>query len=174
MGFLQRLVQASLDAANEATRKTALVSRTVRTWPKTDDLASAMSLYRYQLPDLPADGDEEGFEHIDVAGTHHYQAEIENIAGMGPNGPLRNHLVAILLPEPWNEYDPDAIRVVVEGRHVGYVPRAETDWWLERIECELADDEVLAGHAIVVGGGTHPQTNKPPSLGMYLLIPDEQ
>ena len=34
---------------------------------------------------------------------------------------------AQLIPEPNNEYDPNAIKVVVDSIHVGYVPRDETD-----------------------------------------------
>jgi hypothetical protein len=42
-------------------------------------------------------------------------------------------------PEPTNEHDPKAIRVVVCGRHVGYVPRdtltfadCDRDWMVRR------------------------------------------
>lgn len=34
---------------------------------------------------------------------------------------------AQLIPEPDNEYDPNAIKVIVDGIHVGYVPKDETD-----------------------------------------------
>jgi HIRAN domain len=44
-----------------------------------------------------------------------------------------------LVPEPDNEHDPNAIKVVVCGRHVGYVPRdtltfadCDRDWMVRR------------------------------------------
>src|SRR5262245_47496349 len=36
---------------------------------------------------------------------------------------IRCAVVAVLLPEPDNPHDPNAIAVLIEGRHVGYLPR---------------------------------------------------
>lgn len=55
--------------------------------------------------------------------------------GFRPVGTLRKaveschkplHKCVKLFPEPENEYDPNAIRVTVNGIHVGYVPKLVT------------------------------------------------
>lgn len=45
------------------------------------------------------------------------QAEQVHLAGLEPGAPLA------LEPEPTNQYDPHAIKIVHDGHHVGYVPR---------------------------------------------------
>ena len=53
------------------------------------------------------------------------------LAGMYPDSEKRVYAYGFpvvtceLVPEPDNPHDPNAIRVVVDGRHVGYVPAAE-------------------------------------------------
>jgi hypothetical protein len=50
---------------------------------------------------------------ISVAGVTYRRAAIEKMTSS----------TAILVPEPDNKHDPNAIRVEVGGQHVGYVPR---------------------------------------------------
>lgn len=50
---------------------------------------------------------------ITVAGTSHHQREM---AGMRPNDQIE------LIREPDNKFDPNAIKVVWQFRHVGYIP----------------------------------------------------
>ena len=52
-----------------------------------------------------------------VAGTTFRAAEVEAVYNEG----VRD---AVLVPEPTNPVDPNAVKVLVNGRHVGYVPRA--------------------------------------------------
>lgn len=52
-----------------------------------------------------------------VAGLSYYDHDDIN-----PKGDL----TADLIPEPDNKYDPNAIRVYVKGKHIGYVPQKKT------------------------------------------------
>ncbi|MGD0247493.1 MAG: hypothetical protein ABSB75_00405, partial [Candidatus Limnocylindrales bacterium] len=51
---------------------------------------------------------------VEVAGKSHYQGALESVAGGRTIDGARNrdHL-AVLLPEPWSPYDPNAVRVFV-------------------------------------------------------------
>lgn len=62
-----------------------------------------------------------------IVGESHYQDALEAVAG-GRNeaGTLRRLITAVIEAEPSNRYDRRAIRVVVEGRIVGHIPRNET------------------------------------------------
>lgn len=52
----------------------------------------------------------------DIAGWRHYPASRR----------IKTTVIATLEPEPTNPHDPNAIKVLVDGRHVGYVPRQDT------------------------------------------------
>ena len=62
---------------------------------------------------------------VRVVGVSQYQDAIRLIAGLGEadERPLWEGL-AILIPEPTNPYDPNAVQVVIETRLVGYLDRA--------------------------------------------------
>lgn len=57
---------------------------------------------------------------------------ILNVAGMNFRknmGPYRGFIDAALVPEPKNEFDPNAIKIVaVDGHHLGYIPAVQTDF----------------------------------------------
>lgn len=56
---------------------------------------------------------------LSIAGINHRQGIIR----------YRGRIESALVPEPKNEYDPDAIKVVAEdGHHLGYVPSHQTDF----------------------------------------------
>ena len=63
---------------------------------------------------------------IEVVGTQAYQDEIWRICGpptAGPAGRAHWHSEAALEPEPENPHDPNAVRVVIGERTVGYLAR---------------------------------------------------
>ena len=67
--------------------------------------------------------------HVSVWPKNHYQFDIVqfNIAGMSHRDNIDNYLgesVGMLVAEPDNPYDANAIKVLAaDGHHVGYVPR---------------------------------------------------
>ena len=65
-------------------------------------------------------------EQIEVVGETYRPKEIRRVfkeAGMPitESGVTLNSLRCILVPEPWNEYDPNAVAVLVGLHHVGYL-----------------------------------------------------
>ena len=60
----------------------------------------------------------------DVSGESHYMDALEAIGGASEGGHDRERaVIAGLVPEPDNQYDPNAIMVVIEGQKVGYIPK---------------------------------------------------
>ena len=51
-----------------------------------------------------------------IAGTKHRGADAY-VRALEPETPVA------LEPEPTNQYDPNAVKVLHEGKHIGYVPR---------------------------------------------------
>ena len=68
---------------------------------------------------------------------------ILSIAGINYRGNLSAYVgdfKGVLVPEPKNDYDPKAIKVVCEdGKHLGYVPEFETDHVRNLIGANVSD-----------------------------------
>jgi hypothetical protein len=79
--------------------------------------------YRGPLPERRSDGGwlsiYDNLRILKIAGINHRQG-INHYVG---------RVECMLVPEPDNEYDPDAIKVVSEdGHHLGYIPSGQTDF----------------------------------------------
>jgi hypothetical protein len=96
-----------------------------------------------------------------VAGESHYQEALRAIAG---DGEVRMDTEAHLIPEPENEYDPNAVRVEIGGHKVGYLPRDLAPAWGPRL-AELASRKRVGGcEATIVGDADT-------ALGVFLRLP---
>jgi len=103
-----------------------------------------------------------GRESVNVAGESHYQDALRAIAG---EGEVRHDTEAHLIPEPENEYDPNAVRVEIDGSKVGYLPRDLAPAWGPRL-AELGSRKRVGGcEATVVGPADG-------TLGVFLRLPD--
>ena len=125
MAFLFSAVWAKLDAANPST-----------TAPPDGG------------PNLATDG---GFD-LEVVGESYRQHALDRIAG--PKTPKSKAMIvtAVLEREPGNRHDPNAIKVSINGQHVGYLSREDAvlmgrDW--SRIARHAA---TLRCRAKIVGG----------------------
>lgn len=58
-----------------------------------------------------------------VRGESNYQAALWRACGSGADGPVQRVFLAQLEPEPTNQYDRHAVRVLLDGLLVGYLPR---------------------------------------------------
>lgn len=90
---------------------------------------------------------------------------ILNVAGMNFRqgiGRYKGFIDAALVPEPKNEFDPNAIKVVaIDGHHLGYIPAEQTDFvrsltresFPYRCKCEVIeginDDDEKTYHGFV-------------------------
>lgn len=61
---------------------------------------------------------------IEIAGTNHRQEAMRNISKL-VGGPGEKTAAAVVLSEPTNVFDKDAVRVLVDGVHIGFLPRGD-------------------------------------------------
>jgi hypothetical protein len=66
-------------------------------------------------------------EQLEVSGETHYPKGIRrvfehNSMPIGPHGSTLESLGCVLVPNPWNPHDPNAVAVCVDGHQVGHLP----------------------------------------------------
>jgi rubrerythrin len=109
-----------------------------------------------------------GTEALEVVGESRYQGALWQIVGGFRHDPVRHAVNAVLLPEPDNRYDSNAVRVLVEGQLVGYLSRDDAAAYqpgLLRLVGVCATGHVaLEGQ--IVGGG--PRSDGIGFLGVFL------
>jgi hypothetical protein len=65
-----------------------------------------------------------GPDSIEVVGESFYREALREVStAMAADGEVASPRVAALVPDPANPYDGNAIKVVIDGKHVGHVPR---------------------------------------------------
>ncbi len=97
-------------------------------------------------------------ELLTVAGTSHRQAAVEAVVVThgGPSVVTTNNLPAVLLRDPENPHDSDAIRVLIGGVHIGFVPAREAARFQPLLqECERRG-VLLVGSVRLKGGDGSP------------------
>lgn len=139
----------SIDLASETERMRRLAEAMIQAKAAGhDDDYEAMLDGTYSGP-LPEPRDDGGYLSI------YDDLRILKIAGINyRQGIIRytGRVMSALVPEPSNEYDPDAIKIVAEDRHhLGYIPTYQTDFvrsltdesFPYRCECHIyqAEDE---------------------------------
>jgi hypothetical protein len=97
-----------------------------------------------------------GDETLEVVGESRYQNVLWELVGGVRREPVRHPVTAVLLPEPGNTYDRNAIQVVVEGRLVGYLSRSDASLYLPGLQALMASCETgyVALEGQIVGGGS--------------------
>ncbi len=99
-----------------------------------------------------------GTKPLEVVGESHHQDTLWKIVGGLSSEPIRHQTHAVLVPDPHNSHDPNAIKVLVDGLHVGYLPRdaakAYRPGLLELMARSTNHAVVL--QAEIVGGGQRP------------------
>jgi len=108
-----------------------------------------------------------GRETLEVVGESHYQDVLWRCVGGDDGERVRHPVQVVLLQEPENPYDGNAIAVLLEGNVVGYLSREDAAVYLpglraltERHRCSIG----LAGQ--IVGGGQRPDGRG--MLGVFL------
>jgi hypothetical protein len=102
----------------------------------------------------------EGDDLIRVVGTSHYQDALLALSARHADEEVRIEKIALLVPEPDNPHDPNAIAVHIDGQLVGYLSRDENRRWLDVVNgAEVGAEAMIAGRA-----GTH-------GLGVFLRLP---
>jgi len=108
-----------------------------------------------------------GRETLEVVGESHYQEDLWELAGGRSVDRIRCAVTAVLVPEPENEHDSNAVKVLIEGRLVGYLSREDAVAYvpgLQRLRANHESPIALMGQ--IVGGG--PREDGLGMLGVFL------
>lgn len=91
-----------------------------------------------------------------ITGESHYQAALAEIAGPPTPGVVQFRTeLALLVPEPENEYDPNAVAVQIGGRLVGYLPRDLASRFSAAIRSLGSDGKPVGCKAEIRGSGPY-------------------
>jgi HIRAN domain len=108
-----------------------------------------------------------GRHDLEVVGESHYQDALRRVGGGRTTERVRVETQAMLVREPDNPYDANAISVRIEGSTVGYLCRDDARSFLPgllKLEARYGARISLAG--VVVGGGI--RQDGPGMLGIWL------
>lgn len=89
---------------------------------------------------------------VGVVGESHYQDALTAIVGGKRSESVRIPTHAILVPEPDNPYDPNAVAVYIDGRKVGHLPRPAAQAFAPVGQRLAEQRQVGACSAIITGG----------------------
>jgi HIRAN domain len=105
---------------------------------------------------------------VRVVGVSHYQDALREIAGADAGEAVRHEATAALVPEPDNPHDPNAIRVTIGGRLVGYLSREDAVRYRPAVDVLQESGRVLTSAAVIGGRGPDSETA---NLGVFLQLP---
>jgi len=168
MEFLRRLVGRRSAAPEEQEWP---LPGPITTWPVGETFNSKFPVVQF----LPKDQ-----ATVEVSGESDCQGTLELIAGgRTSNGPRKPYHIAILLPEPWNSDNPDAVRVVIiptkRGRpwgKVGYLSREDGVRYRPVIDRVASIGKVTACQASLTGGWDRgPEDRQDFAVTLHLDMP---
>ncbi|MFK4085198.1 HIRAN domain-containing protein [Kribbella sp. NPDC020789] len=108
-----------------------------------------------------------GDDDLEVVGESHYQDALWGIAGARVGQSVRCTVEAVLVPEPQNAYDPNAIAVVIHGHLVGYLDRQTAGLYAAGLnELMRLHGAHIGLSGVIVGGGYY--DDGPGRLGVWL------
>jgi hypothetical protein len=96
-----------------------------------------------------------GDETLEVVGESHYQEALWTLVGGRSTERVRFETYAVLLPNPDNREDANAIEVRIDGEIVGYLSRADAAEYRRGLLqlMRTSSNHLVALHALIVGGG---------------------
>lgn len=105
-------------------------------------------------------------ELVNVVGESNYQPTIREACGWEPGTDTHFECFAELVPEPTNRYDPNAMRVDINGACVGYLSRADALELGPKISEALSDHGSGLVRAVIAGRADGDTDN----LGVFLHL----
>jgi hypothetical protein len=109
----------------------------------------------------------DGKDDLEVVGELAYQGALWRLCGGTVGDRFRHDIVAVLVPEPANPYDANAIVVQIDGQVVGYLSRATAQEYLPGLKHLMsARGGYVALRGVIVGGGYY--DDGPGRLGVWL------
>jgi hypothetical protein len=108
-----------------------------------------------------------GDDELEVVGEAGYQDMLWALCGASPGDRVRHDVVAVLVPEPENPHDGNAISVRINGSVVGYLARQTAAGYLAGLRRLMATSGThVALRGVIVGGGY--RADGPGRLGVWL------
>lgn len=108
-----------------------------------------------------------GRETLEVVGESYRQDALWRLSGRPQGERVRCGITAVLVPEPTNPVDPNAISVQIDGEHVGYLARETAQAYLPGLKQAMSSRQACIGlRGVIVGGGEYP--DGPGLLGVFL------
>jgi hypothetical protein len=108
-----------------------------------------------------------GDEDLEIVGESNYQDALWRICGGRPGSRVQYQVVALLVPEPDNPHDPNAICVHIDGHRVGYLSRGTAvEYGPGLYRLMQASGGYVQLYGVIVGGGYY--DDRPGMLGVWL------
>jgi hypothetical protein len=108
-----------------------------------------------------------GDEDLEVVGEASYQDALWALCGGQLGDRVCNDITAVLVPEPQNPYDVNAIAIRIDGSLVGYLGRAQAAAYLPGLQKRMREcGALVALRGEIVGGVYYP--DGPGRLGVWL------
>ncbi|WP_417257351.1 hypothetical protein [Celeribacter sp.] len=107
-------------------------------------------LFSKQDPPLYIDGN--GKYEFDIVGESNYQKALHAIAGPRTEDGARHKCQAVIIPEPLNKHDKNAVAVFIDRKKVGYLSRADAKSWNADLKAKGKSRSPVIASAIIVGG----------------------
>lgn len=108
-----------------------------------------------------------GHETLEVVGESHYQDVLWRCVGGDDGSRVRHPVHALLVHEPENPHDRNAIAVVIDGNVVGYLARDDAAVYVTGLRALTARHQCVIGlSGQIVGGGR--RADGPGMLGVFL------
>ncbi len=106
--------------------------------------------------------DSDGSYATEIVGESHYLGNLRAIVG-GAHAVDRFECEAVLVPEATNKFDPEAVRIDIQGSQVGYLSRARARKYRKLITKRNLPLAPMSCKALIFGGG-----KDTPNLGVWL------
>lgn len=117
----QELRRSLIAASNGGSAETVVAASKAK--PTIGRAVEKSAVIKADMPALEMLGRGGGYYGQRVAGESHHFRDLAHLAGPAASG--ERELTASLQREPGNRHDPNAVKVVIEGRLVGYLPRGD-------------------------------------------------
>lgn len=116
----------------------------------------------------------DGDEDLDVVGESYRQDALWKIVGGKTSERIRKEAIGYLVPEPNNEYDPNAIGVWIQGSQVGFIAKELAREIIDDLHTLMDSNpgSYIGLRGVVAGGGE--REDGPGMLGVFLEFPADQ
>jgi hypothetical protein len=107
---------------------------------------------------------------FDVVGESHYQSELEQICGGRTPGGAEFYCTAVLVPEPNNQFDKNAVAVFINGRKVAHMSRNDLAEYHDALRGHRLKGKPVCCQAMIVGGWSQRRGREQGHFGVKLDI----